>query len=145
MDDKTKKLLDRYEEDFMKYASQTTWEPKDITMMKDLQKLMYYIEVRCAMKDGDDRYEYGNGYGNGYGSGYGYGDDRRSSMNYGGNGYGGYGAGRNQYARGSGASGRRYYDNEKDNAIQRLHQIMENETNQDIRMAIRNVIHELEA
>lgn len=135
MDDKTKKLLDRYEEDFMKYASQTTWEPKDITMMKDLQKLMYYIEVRCAMKDGEDRYEYGNGYG----------DDRRSSMGYGGYGYGGYGAGRNQYSRGSGSSGRRYYDSEKDNAIQRLHQIMENETNQDIRMAIRNVIHELEA
>ena len=134
MDDKMRKLVDRFDADFHEYAGKATWEAKDITMMKDLQKLMYYIEVRCAMKEADDRRDYS------------YADNDRSyGMGYNRGGYGGPGR---KYYNGpsnySNATGRRYYDDERENAIRRLHQIMDSESNQELRMAMQNVINELE-
>ena len=134
MDEKMRKLVDRFDADFHEYAGKATWEPKDITMMKDLQKLMYYIEVRCGMKEADDRrdYEYND-------------DDRSYDMSYARGGRGGSGR---RYYNGpssySNTSGRRYYDDERESAIRRLRKLMDSESNQEIRMAMQNVINELE-
>ena len=87
MDMKTQKLIEKFEGDFDKISSKEGWEPNDITIMKDLQKLMYYIELRCAMKEGEqDNWEHsersyrgqsrggGGGSGNSGGNSGGYGD-----------------------------------------------------------------------
>lgn len=129
MDMKTQKLIEKYEGDFDKISSKEGWEPSDITIMKDLQKLMYYIELRCAMKEGQQDYR---------------GQSR--------GGYGGYGAGRYGTMGGSGryyndmgsGSGRRYYDDEKESALGRMYKMMESETNPEARMAIQMAIRELE-
>ena len=42
-------------------------------------------------------------------------------------------------------SGRRYYDTEKENAIHKLHRMMDSEENPETRMAIQHVIRELES
>lgn len=79
MDAKTHKLIEKYEQDFEKISSKEGWEPKDVEMMKDLQKLMYYLEVRCAMKEADDDWPRSRSRGSGYyghmGSGRRYYDD----------------------------------------------------------------------
>ena len=52
MDKEDRRVLDELESDFHKVASQPAWSDNDIEKMKNLQKLMYYMEVRCAMKEG---------------------------------------------------------------------------------------------
>lgn len=151
-------LIDKFEADFHKIASKEGWEPCDITLMKDLEKLMYYIEVRDAMK----------GTGEYPGSEY-MGDMRsyargRNPMNgrftSGGMGYGNYYDGRSMhnmpmddgpwgydnryYDQGSGRSGRRYYDGEKDSTVAYLRRMMDSETRPEMKTAMQNVIKELE-
>ena len=52
MGDTDKKLIEKFEADFQTLSSKNGWTAEDLTKMKDLQKLMYYMEVRCAMKEG---------------------------------------------------------------------------------------------
>ena len=168
MGDMHKKLIEKFDEDFHKISSKEGWEPCDITLMKDLQKLMYYMEVREAMKSGGEypgsEYmdERGYGYGD-YDMSYRRGRDsmgRFTSGDYGyGNrgGYGDRGYGRsydqgygrmpgNRYYDGNmgGGSGRRYYDSDKDTTMEYLHRLMENETRSDLKNAMQMIAQELE-
>lgn len=150
------KMVEKFDADYNKIYSQDGWTKEDIEMMKDLQKLMYYIEVRCAMKDGgeypgeqymdetsynsyDSRYYDGydnNSYTRG---GYGRGNMGRSMtmqygrpMSYGRNGYG------------NGMSGRRYYDGEKEKAMSDLRRMMSMEQDPEKQAMIESAIHALE-
>ena len=149
-----KKLVEKFDNDFHKIASQDGWNPEDITLMKDLQKIMYYIEVRCAMSEGedyqDDEYmgepEYGNrSYGNRYYNG-GYGTGRYGyarGMNSRGSGRRGYNS-YNPY-NGSNSSGRRYYDgDEKENSMNDLRQMIQMEQDPEKRSMLENIMHTLE-
>ena len=152
------KQVEKFDADYNKIYSQDVWTKEDIEMMKDLQKLMYYIEVRCAMKDGADypgeQYMDEMGYnGNGY--------DSRSYDGYD-NSYarGGYGRGNMgrsmamqngrpmPYGRngmyGNGMSGRRYYDGEKDKAMSDLRRMMSMEQDPEKQAMIESAIHALE-
>lgn len=122
MEGKEQRLIEKYEADFDKISSKETWSKEDITMMKDLQKLMYYLEVRCAMKEGT--IERGHSYDSYHG--YSNGRSGRWNPNY------------------DGMYGRKYYDGEKEAAIHKLHRMMDSEDNPETRMAIQNVIRELE-
>lgn len=163
MGEMDRKLLEELESDFHKISSKEGWEPCDITKMKDLQKLMYYIEVRAAMNEGtkqypgyeymdDDmsyrgrdrmgRYTSGRSYG-GYDDGY----DRRMwrgrSMNmdpY----YDGGMSGRRYYDN-MGGSGRMYYDSDKDTAMAYLHRMMDSENRPEMKSAMQSLLRELEA
>lgn len=121
MDMEQKKQIDRFQKEYDDTFAKPTWDAHDVTLMKDLQKLMYYIEVRSAMKEGSDSSYRGR---------------MRNPTN-------------GQYiSRGSGmypTGGHRYYDGEKDDAINRLMRLMETETNPEARMAIQMAIRELEA
>lgn len=142
MEDNSKRLIEELERDFHKLSSKGEWTREDIEWMKDLQKLMYYIEVRCAMKEGS---EYP-------GSDYMERDYRGSGMN---RSYGGYNSysggrsyysnnptGRNQYSHNM--SGRRYYDSERDKFMNDLHRMMDSESNPEVREAMENVARMLE-
>lgn len=115
MRDKMKRQIEMFEADYDKIASKEVWDPSDITKMKDLQKLMYYLEVRCAMKDGND-----------------YPGSEHMSRGYDGRSYG-----RMPY-------GRNYYDSERRDAIDRLHRMMDEENNQEVKMALHEVIRGME-
>lgn len=153
-----KKQVEKFDADYNKIYSQDGWTKEDIEMMKDLQKLMYYIEVRCAMKEGgeypgerymddmsyDDRsydsrsydnYDRGSGYYGGYnrGSGHMYMDRSGRMMPYGRN----ISVGR--------TSGRRYYDGEKENSVNELRQMMNMEQDPDKRAMLDNAIRMLES
>lgn len=168
MEDMDKKLVEKLDVDFHKWASKEGWDPCDITLMKDLQKLMYYIEVRDAMKNGTKQYpgseymEDERSYRRGrnamgqFTSGhqdYGYDNyDGRSMHNmpmndapwdYDGR-YYEQGSGRRYYDD-MRASGRRYYDSEKDNTVNYLRRMMDSETRPDMKTAMQNVLRELES
>lgn len=57
MEAKMCRLIEKFENDFEKIASLDGWTKEQIEMMKDLEKLMYYIELRSAMKEGKNEYE----------------------------------------------------------------------------------------
>ena len=160
MGDIDRKLVEKLDGDFHKISSKEGWEPCDITLMKDLQKLMYYIEVRDAMKDSGeypgsqymDSREYDRSYRGGRRSG-------RSYDNYDGRSMhipmmndnpwyydGGYdqGSGRRYYDD-MRSSGRRYYDSEKDNTMNYLHRMMETDSRPEMKSAIQTLMRELEA
>ena len=147
MEEKMYKQIDKFEADYDKIASKEVWDPSDITKMKDLQKLMYYLEVRCAMKDGGGYpgSEYMN---RGSYTGRPYTGGNRGSGHYpmdGGPWY--YDNGNNMSGRryyDGGMSGRRYYDDERGNAIEHLRQMMNTEGNQDRRMALQSAMRMLE-
>ena len=48
------------------------------------------------------------------------------------------------YYNTNGMSGRRYYDDEKDNVIHELHRMMESKTDPEVKMAIQDAIRNLE-
>lgn len=145
MGDQMKKQVEKFEDDYEKIFSKSAWEPKDITMMKDLQKLMYYLEVRCAMKEGEEYpgSEYMDERSNSYNS-YARGGQARNAAN-----------GRYMSRGGSGTypmyyddmrgSGRRYYDGEKEDAIHKLYKAMDSESNPEYRMAVQEAIRILES
>lgn len=158
MDDMTKKCIERFEADYNKIASKEAWEPKDVTLMKDLQKLMYYLEVRDAMKSGGDYpgadYIDGRSFARGgnmqprnqagqYMSYTGMGSGNRYYANGGGSGHypmnGGW-----YYDDGRGGSGRRYYDSERENAVYELRRMMDSKADPELKMQLQNVIKELE-
>lgn len=127
MEVKDTKLIEKLQSDFDKYAAKDGWTPQEVCLMKDLEKIMYYIEVRDAMKQGQNvgsnDYEFASGM-----------RGRRS--------YDGY-PNRGMYYD-DGMSGRRYYDDEKEHSVRRLRNLMENETNHEVKMAMQNVLHQLE-
>lgn len=149
MGDMNMKHLDEFEKDFEKIASKGVWDDKDLCKMKDLQKIMYYMEVRDAMKEGQSypvseympedsrsfargrdsmgRYTSGNGYMGRGGSGTYY----PPYMD-------------NRYYDDMGSSGRRYYDDEKKNALHKLHHMMDMEENPEKKNALKIAINELE-
>ena len=132
MEGNTQRLIEKYEADFNKISSKEGWSKDDIAMMKDLQKLMYYLEIRCAMKEGS--VERGHSYDMNSNNSYGY--SGRNTYN---NGYSG-----RWNPNSDNMSGRRYYDGEKEAAIHKLHRMMDSEDNPETRTAIQNVIRELE-
>ena len=145
MGDNMYKQIEEFQKDYDKIYAKGKWEPCDYTTMKDLQKLMYYIEVREAMKNGGDYpgsdYMDQNSYARG---------NQMRNMNTGRymprGGSGTYPMGNGPwYYNDGGMSGRRYYDGEKEDAIHKLHKAMDAETNPEFRMAIQEAIHMLES
>ena len=138
MEESMKRLLHEYDADFHRIADKGSWSPEEITRMKDLQKLMYYIEVRCAMKEGE---EYPGSEYMDVGKSYARGGQRRNPVN------GQYMSYRtmdgNRYYDDGRGYGRRYYDTE--DAIHKLHKLMDSENNPEFKMAIQEAIHTLEA
>ena len=152
MDNQDRKIIENLENAFHGIASQAfnqeDIERKDIEDMKDLQKIMYYMEVRCAMKEGEDyqgddyanEMEYSNRSGSRYYNGNTYGR---------GNSYGRYGYSRNSGRRGTpymgnGSSGRRYYDGEKENSMNDLRQMLQMEQDPEKRSMLEGIMHVLE-
>ena len=124
MDVSTHKVLERLENEYQQYASSEKWTKDCVEMMKDLQKLMYYIEVRDAMKYGSNDY-----------------DDNERSYRRGPNmhSYNSYG----NYGYHGSTSGRRYYDSDAEQTKRRLQSIYDSESNPEVRDALMRVMHEL--
>lgn len=158
MDNQDRKIIEHLESAFHSIASQAFGkediERQDIEDMKDIQKIMYYMEVRCAMKEGEDYEdeEYIN-------------DMERSDRSYGNRHYNGYSG--NMYSRGSGysrggygrpymrrgnsymnngTSGRRYYDGdkEKENSMNDLRQMLQMEQDPEKRSMLEGIMRTLE-
>ena len=133
MGEHMKRTRERLEEEFNRISSNETWTKDSIELMKNTLKSMYYIDVICAMKRGED-------YPGSEYMGQSYAMSRPIHGGYSGNGYGN--SYNNSYRHGM--SGRRYYDDEKENAMRRLRQMLDNENNEEVRGAIMSAINELE-
>ena len=151
MDIRDKKLIEKLDNDFHQLSSQEGWQPQDIELMKDLQKLMYYMEVRCAMKENEEYQNdsYGNEIENSrYGMYGGYGNryyDGGNMSGRGGYSRNGYGMNSNRGSYGNRPfSGRRYYDSEKENSMNDLRQMISMEQDPDKRSMLENIMHTLE-
>ena len=140
MGDYEKKLIEKYEADFHTISSKDAWTKDDLEKMKDLQKLMYYMEVRCAMKDGADypgqKYMDERGY-----DGYSY---ARSMPRH--NPANGRFVSGTSYPMGYSynMSGRRYYDSEHEKFMNDLTRMMNMETDPATREAMEHVAMMLE-
>lgn len=142
---------DAFQKDYDKIYAKGTWTKEDIETMKDLKKLIYYNKVICAMDEGgeypgsehmpDARMSYAQGRDamGRYTSGT-MGRSDGSGMHYP---QYMYDNGRN-YWDDSWASGRRYYDSEKEKAIHKLHHMMENTDDPERKNALKIAINELE-
>lgn len=149
MDDSMKKTRERLMDEFRQASSAQTWTKECIEMMKNLLKNVYYIDVICAMEDGN---EYpGSEYMPETGASFARGGQRRNSMGqYSRNGsydnrgysYGHYPMNYGMY-RDGGMSGRRYYDDEMGSAVHELEQMMNNEANPEKRMALQKILDDL--
>lgn len=138
MGDMMKRQIEKFEADYDQIAAKGSWNKDEIEMMKDLQKLMYYLEVRCAMKEGGEypgseymdkqSYDMAHSYARG---------QMRNPMNGRYMSYGRSGSYPMYYDR-------RYYDSEKENAVHELHHMMDSKTDPEIKMAIQSAIHDLE-
>lgn len=140
MGDIMKRTLAELEKDFEKVASKNAWDPADITRMKDLQKLMYYMDVRCAMKEGED-YPGSEYMPDGASKTFARGRNRMGQFTSG-NMNGGMWDNRSgmyhypdMYYDG-GMSGRRYYDSERDKNLHKLHHMMENTDDESRKSAL---------
>lgn len=148
MDQSTKNQIECFEKEYGKIYSEgpEKWNKDKLDAMKNLQKIMYYLEVRCAMKDNGEYpgSEYMRGGENSYARGRdamtgrfisrnNSMDGRRSGHYYppyedempyynDSNGRSNEG-GRNNM----GSSGRRFYDSERQKALSRLRQMTANE------------------
>lgn len=128
MEECMRKTRNRLEDEFNHLSSEDKWTFELIENMKNVLKSIYYIDVICAMKDGED-YPGSDYMNRSYARG---GMSRRSYDNY------------RDYDDMRG-SGRRYYDGEKENAINKMRMMMDSEQNPEVRMAIQNAIRELES
>ena len=131
MDDIMKKARERFYSEFTqmysKSASEEKWSKDCVEIMKNLLKCVYYIDVLDAMHNPD---EYDSGYSNNS-----------------------YARGRNSMGRYTshdwgtgGMSGRRYYNSYNDDrmaTMERLQNLMNNESNGEVRMALQNAMNEL--
>ena len=123
---------------------------------------MYYIEVRCAMKEGGEYpgEEYinemdggnrsfggrsNNSYNNSYGGRYYDGNNSYNRSGY--QGRSGMTSGRRSYGMpymGNSYNSRRYYDSEKENAINDLRQMIQGEQDQEKISMLENIMHMIE-
>lgn len=148
MGDNMNKQIEKFESDYDKIFAKGAWTKEDLEMMKDLQKLMYYLEVRCAMKKAEEG-EYQGG------------EMSYDSRSYNGRSYDGRSYARSMPNRSPSTgrfvssghypmdysydmSGRRYYDGEKENAVNELHRMMSNMTDPESKMALQDAIRNLE-
>lgn len=130
-----------FKADFDKIFAKGTWTKEDLSMMKDLKKIIYYNLAICAME------ESGEHPGEGYLPEMSYARGR-NSMNgqyvSRDSGYSGRRYYNNSYDDMT-SSGRKYYDSEKEKAIHMLHRMMENTDDPDRKNALKIAINEIEA
>lgn len=154
MEDKDRKLIDKFSDDFYQLSSQDGWTKEDLENMKNLQKLMYYMEVRCAMKEGEypededmGEMEYNTRFYNG-GRYYDGGNMNRGGGSYNNGGRSGRNYGRRSYTYSTPTSGmypsRKYYDSEKENSMNDLRQMISMEQDPEKRSMLENIMHSLE-
>ncbi len=143
MDETMKKARERFYSEFTqmfsKAASKEDWSKDCVEIMKDLLKSIYYIDVLDAMHNPE---EYDENYSrNGYDRGYNSYDQGRSNAR-----------GRDSMGRftsrdgGYGMSGRHFYGSYNDDrmaTMERLQGLMNNEPNNEVRMALQNAMNEL--
>lgn len=162
MNNQDKKIIERLENEFYQIASnvasqQENIEREDIENMKDLQKICYYMEVRCAMKEGaedeymddadyDERSYRGRSYNGNGGSG---GNSYNRGNSYARGGYGrSSGRRSSSYMNGgrSGRGGNRYYDNEveKENSMNDLRQMLQMEQDPEKRSMLEGIMRVME-
>ena len=138
-----------YQQDYDKMFAKGTWSPQEISMMKDLKKLIYYNLAIDAMENGQGHpgaghlpemsYARGRNAMGQYTSGNGEDWDRRSGHHpYYPDMGGMYYDGMND------RSGRRYYDSEKEKAIHKLHHMMDNTDDLERKNALKIALNELE-
>ena len=127
------KFESEFEQMYTKIASEDKISKDCVEVMKDLLKCIYYIDaiegMASGFEDADDGYSrsympYRRSYDM-MPSNAGYSNRRRDSMG--------------RFSRMS-----RSYDGGKRDAMNRLHEMMNNEPNEDVRMAIQSVIRELD-
>ena len=146
MGDKIKHENETFQADYDKLYAKGSWNKDEISMMKDLKKLIYYNKVICAMDEGK---EYP-------GSEY---MPENMSGARGRDGMGRYTSGNVMsgmhqippYYYGTGpsydnwdTSGRRYYDSEKEKAIHKLHEMMSMTDDPERKNVYRIALNELE-
>ena len=134
-----KKTIAELERDFDKIASKGVWNDQELSRMKELQKIMYYMEVRCAMKEGNDYpgSEYmPDSFGVMYGA------RGRSSM--GGHRYGDSWPMHHPEYDDMNVYSKKYYDSEREKSVHKLHHMMENTDNAEQKNALRFAINALE-
>lgn len=127
-----------FEQMFNKASAKQDWPKECVETMKDLLKCIYYCEVLEAMHNPEEYSGNSYGYDGGTSSA-----QRRNSM--------GQFSRNGSYAMGRGGnsgypmSGRRYYsyDDERHSAMDRLRNMVNNESNEEVRMALQNAMNEL--
>lgn len=138
-----------FQQDYDKMFAKGTWSPQEISMMKDLKKLIYYNLAICAMEEGEGHpgaghlpemsYARGRNARGQYTSGNGEDWDRGSGT------YPYYPEAGGMYYDGmNNRSGRRYYDSEKEKAIHKLHHMMDNTDDPERKNALKIALNELE-
>lgn len=154
MDESMKKTRERLEDEFRQASSSEKWDVDNVDLMKNLLKSMYYIDVICAMKDGNDypgseympamSYARGGQRRNAMGqySRNGSYDGRSYDMGYDNRGSGYYPMyPMNSYDNYRGEmSGRRYYDDEMGSAVHKIEHMMETEMNPEKRKAMQDIL-----
>lgn len=135
MDDLMNKARERFYSEFSqmysKAATEEKWSKDCVETMKNLLKCVYYIDVLDAMHNPE-------GYDESYTRGP-YGIARSGAQHM--DSMGRY----TSRDGGYGMSGRRYYsyDDERHATMDRLQNLMNNEPNAEVRMALQNVMNEM--
>jgi len=152
MGDTMKKENECFQKDYDKLYAKGSWNKDEISMMKDLKKLIYYNLVIDAMENGDEYpgSEYMPDMRNSFASR----GRMRNSMGqytsggmYGNGGYGMYYPhymDENSWDNAMGTSGRRYYDSEKEKAMHQFHKMLENTDDPERKSALNFAIHHFE-
>ena len=155
MNSQDKKIIEKLEDQFYQMASQAMSQGEDIEKeyiesMKDLQKICYYMEVRCAMKEAEDEYMDDPDYEERSYRGRSYNSYNGGNMYGRGNNYmrGGYNrtSGRRGGSYMNGRSGRRYYDNEseKEASMNDLRQWLQMEQDPDKHAMLEGIMRVME-
>ena len=129
MTDECKREIETFKQDYQKLYAKGQWKPEEISMMKDLKKLIYYSLAIEAMESGEGHP----------------GEGHLPEMSYarGRNRMGQYTSGNGMYYDDMGHSGRMYYDSEKERAIHQLQRMHDNTDDPERRNALRTAIEEL--
>lgn len=137
-----------YQQDYDKLFAKGNWNPQEISMMKDLKKLIYYNLAIDAMENGQGHpgeghlpemsYARGRNAMGQFTSGDNW-DNRSGHYPY----YPDMGGGM-YYDGMNDRSGRRYYDSEKEKAIHKLHHMMDNTDDPERKNALKIALNELE-
>lgn len=148
MGEKCKEENKTFQQDYEKMYAKGSWSPQEISMMKDLKKLIYYNLVIDAMEEGKDypvdrsmsdmSYARARNSMGQYTSGDNW-DQRSGTHPY----YPAMGGGM-YYDGMTDRSGRRYYDSEKEKAIHKLHHMMDNTDDPERKNALKIALNELE-